>query len=332
MRQKNSKNLPGEKEEKFIPLSEASKIIGYTPEYLNSLARKKVLKAKKLGRNWYTTEKWIKDFLTFYKSGDKTRKREIVLTPAVQYPDFRPFKEVGKKGPKKKEIEEIEEDKIQKAGWPKKLFFFSSVMAAALVIFISASFVRYNFIKKYIDETEFLETLESYKIAEEKKGVIKGEETIGGETEIPKGIVLASENFKAKQVRFGGEVAVLSEEDVPLEITEMKSEAFLNKKQDEAKLVILWKTNKLSVSEVEYAKNNGQNPKTIQESSYGFNHSIVIPSLDPATAYVYSVKSKDRWGNEIVSDYFAAYTGSRIISIFELISKALEEVFGWALK
>ena len=59
---------------------------------------------------------------------------------------------------------------------------------------------------------------------------------------------------------------------------------------------------------------------------------MIIGGLEPATAYVYSIKARDRWGNETNSDYYAVYTGSKMVSVFELIVKALEETFGWAVK
>ncbi|MFA6918488.1 MAG: helix-turn-helix domain-containing protein, partial [Candidatus Gracilibacteria bacterium] len=47
----------------LIPLAEAAKLTGYTPEYLNLLSRKGKLKAEKIGRNWYTKTEWVNSFL-----------------------------------------------------------------------------------------------------------------------------------------------------------------------------------------------------------------------------------------------------------------------------
>ena len=67
------------KENYFITLSEASKISGYTPEHLNLLCRKGILRGKKFGRNWHTTREWINEFLflpkTVYKKKYKRRKK-----------------------------------------------------------------------------------------------------------------------------------------------------------------------------------------------------------------------------------------------------------------
>jgi hypothetical protein len=68
------------------------------------------------------------------------------------------------------------------------------------------------------------------------------------------------------------------------------------------------------------------------ESSYGFNHSVVLSGLDPGTSYVYQIKSTDQWGNIQKSKKFGIYTASNPLSVFDLISNAIGETFGWAIK
>jgi hypothetical protein len=51
------------KVEKFISLSEASKLCDYSQEYLSLRSRQKKLKSKKIGRNWFTTEQWLNEYL-----------------------------------------------------------------------------------------------------------------------------------------------------------------------------------------------------------------------------------------------------------------------------
>lgn len=143
-----------------------------------------------------------------------------------------------------------------------------------------------------------------------------------------------SETFKVGDIALGGEAELLLMEDSPepLEITGVRGEAFTEKGGQEVKLVITWETNKLAKSVVQYAKGAGQTPKTLEEGDYGFSHSMVIPSLDQASTYVYSVTSDDRFGNRQTSDSYAVYTGSKTISLFDLISNALGDVFGWTVK
>jgi hypothetical protein len=83
---------------------------------------------------------------------------------------------------------------------------------------------------------------------------------------------------------------------------------------------------------VSYSKGVGQAKKSISEDDYSLNHSVIIPGLDQASTYVYEITSSDRFGNEIVSESHAVYTGSRTVSLFDLIANAVGEVFGWAVK
>lgn len=161
------------------------------------------------------------------------------------------------------------------------------------------------------------------------------DELFDRETVASQNVALAeSENYQLKSLKFGGDAALAmgAQENLPLEISDVKSESFVEKKNDTAKIILSWTTNKLATSEIEYGKNNGQGSKIFREDGYGFNHSAVISGLDQATAYIYAVKSKDRWGNVADSGYYGAYTSSKEVSIFELIGKAAGEIFGWAMK
>lgn len=147
-------------------------------------------------------------------------------------------------------------------------------------------------------------------------------------------MVMASENYKISQIKFGGDVVFPNKnyENIPLEIYDTRSETVTSRDGEEFKLMIVWRTNKPAISEIEYSENNGQNPMTVKREGYGFDHSVVLSDLKPATAYIYKIKAKDRWGSENTSDYFGAYTGQKAESVFELVVKAVEEVFGWAIK
>ncbi len=48
---------------KFISLKKAAEISGYTQDHLGYLIRKKRLGGKKIGRNWFTTEKALSSYL-----------------------------------------------------------------------------------------------------------------------------------------------------------------------------------------------------------------------------------------------------------------------------
>lgn len=143
-----------------------------------------------------------------------------------------------------------------------------------------------------------------------------------------------SENFRVGDIAIGGEAEFLLTEDSPdpLAISAIRGEAFTEKNKSEVKLVLSWTTNKLAASEIAYSKGVGQVKKTVAEETFGLNHSLIIPSLDQASTYVYTIKSKDRFGNAVESDAHAVYTGSRTVSLFDLIAGAVGDVFGWAVK
>jgi Helix-turn-helix domain len=56
--------------EDLISLAEAAAISGLSPTHLNHLARRGLLKARKVGRNWVTTRAAVEDYL-----GDVEKRR-----------------------------------------------------------------------------------------------------------------------------------------------------------------------------------------------------------------------------------------------------------------
>jgi hypothetical protein len=143
-----------------------------------------------------------------------------------------------------------------------------------------------------------------------------------------------SENFRVGDISIGGEAEFLLSEDSPepLEVSSIRGESFTEKNKQEVKLVVSWRTNKLAKSVLSYSKGIGQAKKSIEEDDYSLNHSVIVPGLDQASTYIYEIKSTDRFGNEITSEPHAVYTGSRSVSLFDLIANAVGEVFGWAVK
>jgi len=143
-----------------------------------------------------------------------------------------------------------------------------------------------------------------------------------------------SENFRVGDISIGGEAEFLLSEDnpEPLEVSSIRGESFTEKNKQEVKLVVSWRTNKLAKSTLSYSKGIGQAKKSIEEEDYSLSHSIIIPGLDQASTYIYDITSADRYGNQVTSESHAVYTGSRSVSLFDLIANAVGEVFGWAVK
>jgi hypothetical protein len=48
---------------KLISITRASEISGLTPGYLRRLLRNEVMEGKKIGRDWFTTEEAIREYL-----------------------------------------------------------------------------------------------------------------------------------------------------------------------------------------------------------------------------------------------------------------------------
>lgn len=366
MKNKEKKNNIA-KDEDLITLSEASKLTGYTPEHLNLLARKNLLSAKKIGRNWYTTKEWVNDFIL--EADEQTKGKRKKITPLVleveeeteklknleteelknkrteeqknreeEKPkfDYHSFylKEKGKEYLAKIEegnLKEIKE-KRKKINWKQKLFIFSTSVATVFAFLTLVYFFEYQKNKNLSDNLNLPNGSYGESVFLTGDGIVSGEET-NGTASSADGVALASEKFQINQISFGGDMAIgASDESIPIQISDIRSETFMTKNKDEVKLLISWRTNKMAVSEIDYGKSGAQAVKTLKEDKYGFGHSAVLAKLDPATTYNYQVRANDRWGNEMSSERYAAYTGSRMVSVFELISKALNDIFGWALK
>jgi len=142
-----------------------------------------------------------------------------------------------------------------------------------------------------------------------------------------------SENFQISHISFGSDaaLAVGDSENLPIEIFGVKTDAFLNDKDNESKIAVSWKSNKMTVSEVTYALSGGGDAQTVKEDDFGFSHNVILPALEQGSAYVFSIKSLDRWGNSQSFGYFGAYSSAKADSIFELIGKTFGETFGWAI-
>lgn len=142
----------------------------------------------------------------------------------------------------------------------------------------------------------------------------------------------SSETFKVGDIAVGGEAELILLEDSPepLSISGVRGESFTEKNNQGVKLVLTWSTNKLAKSIIQYSK-AGQEKQEIGESDYSFSHSLIIPGLEQASTYIYVINSEDRFGNKISSDSYAVSTGSKTVSLFDLIAGAIGDTFGWAV-
>jgi hypothetical protein len=143
-----------------------------------------------------------------------------------------------------------------------------------------------------------------------------------------------SENFRIRDIAIGGGNIVLaaSNENLPLKVSDVRSETLTSKDGKKTQLLISWKTNKLAKSEIKYSKDGNGLEKNIKEDGYGFSHALAISSLEQSTRYTFAVVVSDRGGSISTSDKLAVYTGTKPVSVIDLISNQLTDIFGWALK
>jgi hypothetical protein len=344
-------------ENKLVALAEAASKLGFTPEYLNLLCRQKRMKGKKLGRNWFTTKEWADEYfnekareakkergvwVSIVKDKEKERnsqslieslkaedfKREEVAKRIERGDEVNRLKMIERKeGTEKASVGSVKDEKKTIA---RKMFFalnYSTIFlgVAVFIISIISGSIYLQFLNRPLD----LENNYGSEILEQE-GFVKGEQTqdISGTN-----VAFASENYQASEINIGGDVLIAdNEENNPMKIFDLDSESYSTKNNGDFRLLVKWKTNKLAKSEVDYAKQNSQDKTTLTEEGYGYNHMAILSKLEFSNAYIYKIKSTDKWGNVIESDDFGFYTGSKEVSVFEMISEAVGEVFGWAIK
>lgn len=163
--------------------------------------------------------------------------------------------------------------------------------------------------------------------------------TDGFQIEVPsiestasKAELLASENFRLSKINFGGDFSLLADNELggALSIDGIRSESFFSRDKDRAKLLISWTTSRPTSTHPEYFRSGSNDKKVLENQDLSREHRMILSDLDTATAYSFSISSTDRWGNKTESGQYGAYTSSGFISVFDLISKAVGDIFGWA--
>jgi len=72
------------KARKLLPLRHFADDKLYTGAYLSQLVQRERLKAEKIGRNYFTCEKWFKEYLDKHASDDKRAIHEKILKQQVK--------------------------------------------------------------------------------------------------------------------------------------------------------------------------------------------------------------------------------------------------------
>lgn len=154
-----------------------------------------------------------------------------------------------------------------------------------------------------------------------------------GAADSKEGFIGTSEKYRLRDVAIGGGATVLAAqvENTALKISNVRTETLMSKDGKTIKLLVSWESNKPARSEIKYQQGAGAE-KSLKENGFGFTHALVLTKLDQATRYTLNVQITDRQGNKDVSEKLAVFTGSKPVSIFDLISLQMNDIFGWALK
>lgn len=81
--------------EKLIPLRRFEADNLYSAKYLSLLVQRKKLKAKKIGRNFYTTEKWFFDYLEKHARDEVRLKYKVIFSEKEKTIENRAKTEIG---------------------------------------------------------------------------------------------------------------------------------------------------------------------------------------------------------------------------------------------
>ena len=98
--------------------------------------------------------------------------------------------------------------------------------------------------------------------------------------------------------------------------------------------VISWLTNEPSTSKVYYQKGVAKPGEELKESTildenYTKKHVVVVTKFDPGEIYSFQTESVDSGGNISLSKIYTILTPKQEESVFQVIIKNLESVFGW---
>lgn len=99
--------------------------------------------------------------------------------------------------------------------------------------------------------------------------------------------------------------------------------------QAEAQIIVSWKTDEPSTSQVGFGYTSGlYDSYTILDENLRLEHQVVISGLKPATIYHIKAISLDGAGNKVTSEDIVVLTPKATESAIDLIFKSLKEVFG----
>ena len=93
-----------EENKKLIPLRRLTEISSYSAAYISILVQRKKLKAKRIGRNFFTTKEWFNEYLESHARNEKrnqsfSEQKETPLHPALKQAGQAPLVKGGEETP-----------------------------------------------------------------------------------------------------------------------------------------------------------------------------------------------------------------------------------------
>ena len=129
-----------------------------------------------------------------------------------------------------------------------------------------------------------------------------------------------------------------AEDDMPPIISQTQTASALSPgKSTKVQTIISWKTNEPSTTRVYYQKGIANSDQELSEitkldTNYTKKHVVVITKFDPGAVYSFRAESIDSGGNVSLSKVHAILTPRQKESVFQVIMKNVEEIFGWVGK
>jgi hypothetical protein len=128
-----------------------------------------------------------------------------------------------------------------------------------------------------------------------------------------------------------------SEDDFPPLITQVQTDSAISPgKETKVQTVIYWTTNEPSTSKVYFAKGFGSDENLSEETkmdqNYTKKHVVVVTKFDTGSVYRFRAESIDSRGNTTTSKTYTILTPRQKETVFQIIMKNVEDIFGWVGK
>lgn len=119
----------------------------------------------------------------------------------------------------------------------------------------------------------------------------------------------------------------------PPKISELTIETAIqgNGRDSKAQLIVSWKTDEPSTSQVEFGEGSGGSyqSKTVEDNNMVTDHIVIISELSPSNTYHLRTISRDKAGNAGNSDDNTAITGRTSDNVLDIIINSLRNALGF---